>query len=372
MEAEQLRYLLALLTLPGIGPITAAKIHQFSPDLSRLFNDKGQCIEPLEGEVDWASVDADLKWAEGAGGSNCAILTLDNPLYPAGLKEIYAPPPILFAKGDLSFLNQSQIAMVGSRNPTPEGWKIAFQFAEHFSKMGLTVTSGLALGVDAAAHRGALKGKSGTIAVLGNGLAQIYPKCHIGLAQEIADQGVLLSEFSIHEGPEASHFPRRNRIIAGLSLGTLVVEAALKSGSLITAQYALDQGREVFAMPGSIHSPLAKGCHQLIQQGAKLVETAQDVLEELELQALLPAGTLDNRRGALGWMEKRREFKFSLKEEKDGLVKLLDKVSYGITTVDALVETTGLTVAKVSSMLLELELKGAVVSVPGGYSRVVG
>lgn len=319
-------------------------------------------------------MDADLKWAEGI---NCAILTLDHPFYPPLLKEIYAPPPILFAKGyDLSFLVQPQIAIVGSRNPTRNGRNLAFEFAEYFSALGITISSGLALGIDAAAHQGALKGKGGTVAVLGNGLAHIYPKSHRPLAKEIIDHGVLLSEFSVNEGPESSHFPKRNRIISGLSLGTLVVEAALKSGSLITARHALEQGREVFAIPGSIHSPLAKGCHQLIQQGAKLVEKAQDVLEELgahpELQMLsqqMWAGCPGGKAGAKA-KEKGRSSKNITFPLEEGLAKLLDKVSYGISTIDTVIEASGLTAALVSSMLLELELLGAVVAVPGGYSRV--
>ncbi len=370
MEVKQLRYLLGLLRLPGMGPVTVSKIQRSTQDLSLLFNDKGECIAPLEGEVNWALVDADLKWAEG---SNCAILSLDNPLYPALLKEVHAPPPILFAKGDLRFLAQPQIAIVGSRNPTREGRNLAFEFAEYFSALGITITSGLALGIDAAAHQGALKGKGGTVAVLGNGLAQIYPKSHAPLAQEIIEHGILLSEFSIYEGPEPSHFPKRNRIISGLSLGSLVVEAALKSGSLITARYALDQGREVFAIPGSIHSPLAKGCHQLIQQGAKLVEKAQDVLEELgahpALQMLSQQKLVFGPGEKVGgkWRERSGNLAFPLEE---GLAKLLDKVSYGVSTIDTVVEASGLTAALVSSMLLELELLGAVIPVPGGYSRM--
>lgn len=386
MEENQLRYLLALLQLPGIGPATIAKIQKTNKDLSLLFNEKGQYLLPLPlkeemgGEKsarekpNWSWVDADLEWARQPG---CRILTLDDPLYPDRLKNIHSAPALLYVQGNPLYLNQPQIAIVGTRNPTRDGKLLAFEFAEYFARMGFTVTSGLALGIDAAAHRGALKGaalkelevlgapkgeaKAGTIAVLGNGLARIYPKSHLTLSQEILEHGALVSEFSVQEAPDATHFPRRNRIISGLSLGTLVVEAALKSGSLITAQYALDQGREVFAIPGSIHNPLAKGCHQLIQQGAKLIQTAEDVLVELAGQLELPGLQCRVR----DYQDQPQDISL-----KKGLAELLDRVSYGaLSTVDALAEGSGLTVSIVSSMLLELELMGRVVAVPGGYMR---
>lgn len=365
MQKEQLRYLLALLTLPNMGPSKVGKIFKETADLKSLFNDKGQCLLPLEGEVNWPWVDTDLEWAEKPGH---IILTLDDDLYPAQLKEIHAPPLVLFAKGNVALLNKPQIAIVGSRNPTKQGRDLAFEFANYFSNLGMTVTSGLALGVDGAAHQGALKGQGGTIAVLGQGLSQIYPGSHRQLAEQILNNGVLLTEFSLKVGPEASNFPRRNRIISGLSLGTLVVEAALKSGSLITAKHALNQGREVFAMPGSIHSPLAKGCHQLIQQGAKLVQTAQDVLEELEAHPAVKELLAENKQALKLNSGANGEANGDLSLE-EGLAAVLDKVSYGTTAINDLVEETGLTVALVSSMLLELQLIGAVVSVPGGYSR---
>lgn len=365
MQTEQLRYLLALLTLPNMGPSKVGKIFKETKDLKPLFNDKRQCLLPIEGEANWSWVDADLEWGERPGNT---ILTWDDDSYPAQLKEISSAPPVLFAKGDLSFLNRPQIAIVGSRNPTKQGRDLAFEFAAYFSSIGITVTSGLALGIDAAAHQGALKGKGGTIAVLGHGLSQIYPDSHGRLAEQILNNGVLLTEFSLRVSPEASHFPRRNRIISGLSLGTLVVEAALKSGSLITAKHALNQGREVFAMPGSIHSPLAKGCHQLIQQGAKLVQTAQDVLEELEVHPAVKGMLIENKQ-ALKLNERADSGSNRDHLLEDGLAGLLDRVGYGTTAINTLVEESGLTVALVSSMLLELELIGAVISVPGGYTR---
>lgn len=392
MDENQLRYLLALLQLPGIGPASIARIQKETSDLSFLFNKKGQCLLPLEEKLeekkpttkklDWSLVDADLEWARKPG---CSILTLDHPLYPERLKNIQSAPAVLYVQGNPVYLNQPQIAIVGSRNPSREGELLAFEFAEYFSSMGLIVTSGLALGIDAAAHRGALEGIKGqsqqrpqgaTIAVLGNGLSRIYPKSHAALSQKIIENGALVSEFSVYEAPDASHFPRRNRIISGLSLGTLVVEAALKSGSLITAQYAVDQGREVFAIPGSIHNPLAKGCHQLIQQGAKLIQTAEDVLEELKV-ALKPSfsqlyakSETEGLALELHGFSETSDLKCdSLK--KESLIRLLNQVSYGaLSTVDDLLQTSGLTVALVSSMLLELELMGLVASVPGGYTRL--
>jgi DNA processing protein len=366
MEIKQLRCLLGLMNLCNSGFTVPSRVFRKTQDFTTLFNAKGQPITPLEGEVNWSLVDADLDWA--AAAPNQIILTLDHSQYPSRLKEISSPPLVLFAKGDLSFLQKPQIAIVGSRNPTRDGKALAFEFAKTFSNLDITISSGLALGIDAAAHQGALQGSGGTVAVLGNGLNKIYPKSHQALSEEIASHGVLLSEFPLYVDPKSTHFPRRNRIISGLSLGTLVVEAAMNSGSLITAKTALNQGREVFAIPGSIHSPLAKGCHHLIQQGAKLVQTAQDVLEELEAEPMLKRILLESRKASKlnSCIDKQDRLDISLKE---GLAELLDKVSYGPTSMDDLVDASGLSVSVVSSMLLELELMGAVAQVPGGYSR---
>jgi DNA processing protein len=278
---EQLRYLLALHRSPGMGAALLTNLLKNTSELASLFNNKGELLlknKRSVGPTDWAGVERDLKWL---GDPNCHLITPFDSEYPALLRQISNAPAVLFVQGNIRRLANPQIAIVGSRNSTVTGRDNAFKFAQHFSELGFTVTSGLALGIDAAAHQGALKGQGGTIAVLGTGIDKIYPSSHVALAHEIIEKGVLLSEYPIGVPPAPSNFPRRNRIISGLSLGTLVVEAALKSGSLITARYALDQGREVFAIPGSIHSPLAKGCHHLIRQGAKLVETAEDVLEEL-------------------------------------------------------------------------------------------
>lgn len=223
-------------------------------------------------------VEQALQWGEQ---DNQQWLAYGEAEYPALLAEISDPPPLLAVRGKTTLLSDPQIAMVGSRNASKQGVNTAEDFAQHLSNQGLTVTSGLASGIDAAAHRGGLAGIGKTVAVVATGLDRVYPASNQTLAHQIAEQGAMVSELPLGSKPLAYHFPRRNRIISGLSVGTLVIEAALKSGSLITARTALEQGREVFAVPGSIHNPQAKGCHQLIKQGAKLVESGQDVLEEL-------------------------------------------------------------------------------------------
>jgi DNA processing protein len=355
-RGESLRQLLALLRIPGVGPVTLSDILDHHPDLNGVFDSKGNCLL-MAGSADWESVDKDLLWLRSA---NCHMVTKKEATYPALLKEIHGMPPVLFVRGDVKLLSRPQIAMVGSRNPTPMGVEIALKFAQHFSKKGFTVTSGLAIGIDGAAHKGALLGLGGTVAVLGNGLDRIYPASHQTLALEIAEKGALVSEFPIGIPPIASHFPRRNRVISGLSVGVLVVEATLNSGSLITAKLALEQGREVFAIPGSIHSPLAKGCNALIREGAKLVETADDVLEELGamMKYVIRANDEEVVSQRLPLLEPPYE-------------TLLAQVGYECTAIDTVVSRSGLTAQAVSSMLLELELKGYVASVPGGYARLL-
>jgi DNA processing protein len=271
------------------------------------------------------------------------------------------PPPLLYVHGDPELLSSLQLAIVGSRNPSPAGTNNAYEFARHLGAAGLTITSGLALGVDAASHRGALDAAASTIAVTGTGLDRVYPARNKDLAHKIVTNGgVLVSEFPIGEAPQAGNFPRRNRIISGLSLGTLVVEAALRSGSLITAKYAMEQGREVFAIPGSIHNPLAKGCHALIQQGAKLVETAQDIVSEL---APLANVSLQIEQVMASNEKNQPDL------DKD-YQKLLDVMGYDPCPIDELISRSGLTAEEVSSMLLILELQNYVQLEPGGqYTR---
>lgn len=283
-----------------------------------------------------------LNWAEKP---NHTILYFKHPDYPPKLLEISHAPPILFVLGDVKLLKKQQLAIVGSRHPTQAGLSNSFNFARHLSQSNLCITSGLALGIDAAAHSGALEGPSKTIAVMATGIDNIYPKTNYKLAQQIIEHGALISEFPFGTPPRPEFFPRRNRIISGLSSGTLVVEAAQKSGSLITARYALEQNREVFAIPGSIHNPLSKGCHELIRQGAKLVETAQDILEELNMQYAAPP-------------------------LKQSAHPLLQYISTNPTPIDIIINRSATLPHIVSSDLLTLELQGYIKAVPGGYIRI--
>ncbi|HET7175456.1 MAG TPA: DNA-processing protein DprA [Gammaproteobacteria bacterium] len=308
---------------------------------------------------DLAAAEQDLTWL---GRSGARLVTLADALYPPLLKQISDPPAALFVRGDAGLLSQPQLAMVGSRNPSVEGRRNAEEFAAYLARCGLVITSGMALGIDAASHKGALKGGH-TVAVWGTGLDKAYPPRNRELAEEIAAKGLIVTEFPPGTPPLPAHFPRRNRLISGLSVGTLVVEAARQSGSLITARLASEQGREVFAIPGSIHNPMARGCHRLLREGAKLVESAADILEELAplLQLELPAAPTEAA-AAAGPDAVPEDPEYRL---------LLNSLDFAPTSVDSLVERTGLTPDVVSSMLLMLELQGHVETSPGGrYSRV--
>lgn len=351
---------LALLRAPGIGIGSFHAILEAYGDPAEIFTPAGLAELPAGAReylrrTPWEGVGEDLAWAEGEANH---ILTFADPRYPALLRQIADPPPVLFVHGDPELLDRPQLAIVGSRNPTPAGRETASAFAGQFARDSLIVTSGLALGVDAAAHQGTLDAGGRTIAVTATGLDRVYPARHRDLAHAIASQGALISEFPIGTPPLAEHFPRRNRIISGMSLGVLVVEAALRSGSLITARLAGEQGREVFAIPGSIHNPLAKGCHALIKQGAKLVESAADVLEELGPPARARAPRPSVRVGHAP----------DLTPDQGAL---LEMVGDAPTSVDVLVERSGLTPPAVSSMLLVLELQRLVAAAPGGgYIRL--
>lgn len=355
---EDLRYWLALHRAPLIGSrrFCAILAHFHSPRI--LFETKAADLAALglkEETIvylchpDWLAVEADLQWLS-ASGHDC--LTLHDPRYPALLREISDPPPLIFVKGDVSALSFRQIAVIGSRNPSPSGRRIAREIASGLVSAGFAVTSGLALGIDAAGHSGALEAGGVTIAVAATGLDRVYPYRHQNLAHEIiAQNGALVSEFPPGTGPKADHFPRRNRIISGLSLGTLVVEAAPRSGSLITARLAAEQGREVFAVPGSIYNPLSRGCNELIKNGAKLIQTVEDIVEEFEARLSVQA------------------YKPSFKTDSDDNqphMELLKYIAYDPTSVDTLVAATGKTPEAIASMLLMLELQGHVASTPGG------
>jgi DNA processing protein len=292
------------------------------------------------------------------------LVAFTDPRYPGMLHAVERPPIVLYVAGKPEVLNDPQLSIVGSRNPTPAGRDTAFDFAEALAARGLAITSGLAEGIDSAAHRGALAAQGITLAVLGNGIDSIYPRSNQRLSEEIRFRGALISEFPLGTPPRRENFPQRNRIIAGLSLGTLVVEAARRSGSLITARLAGDQNRELFAVPGSIHNPLSRGCHELIRQGAKLTETVADILSELNFSAFFERGrrvpaSPDSAGELAAGMDKEHKI-------------LLDALGFDPADLDMLVVRTGFKAEAVSSMMLILELEGHVQAAPGGrYSRVV-
>lgn len=322
-------------------------------------------------EPDPAAMQACMDWLDH---EHHFLITGDDPLFPPLLKRIPDPPAALFAVGDPTCLVCPQVAIVGSRNATPGGLDHARSFGATLARSGFVITSGLAAGVDGAAHQGCLDAGGRTIAVAGTGLDQVYPARHRDLARRIAGQGVLISQFPPGVGPLAGNFPARNRVISGMSLGTLVIEAGLRSGSLITARLASEQGRNVFAVPGSVHNPQARGCHRLIREGAKLVETAEEVAEDLaplarqlaeDIEHLLaPASVMDSpspleESGSSPHMEQDPEYR-----------RLLDAVGFDPTPVDEIIQRSRLTPAAVSSMLLMLELDGRVSAHAGGrYSR---
>lgn len=353
---------LALIRLPGVGAAGARALLEHYPDPKALLTAgtdawratglPAAARDHLAARAWIAAVEPDLAWLREPGHH---LVTFDDAAYPPLLREIPDPPLALFVHGEPALLGLAQLAVVGSRNPSPGGERNAEDFAAFLAGAGLAITSGLAIGIDAAAHRGALRNGGRTLAVAGTGLDRVYPARHRELAHEIAATGALISEFPIGTPPRPDHFPRRNRIISGLSLGTLVVEANLQSGSLITARLAAEQGREVFAVPGSIHNPLARGCHALIRQGAKLVETGQDILEEL------PSLTHTVAPPAAG---------ATIAADADGApaaaASLLNCLGFDAISIDGLVERSGLTAEQVSSMLVVLELQGRVVSGPGG------
>jgi DNA processing protein len=294
-----------------------------------------------------------LEWVSQPGHR---LITLADDDYPRTLLEIADPPPVLYARGRAELLQQPALSIVGSRNATAQGESNAAVFAKALSNAGLTIVSGLALGIDTAAHRGGLAGTASTIAVLGTGIDVVYPRRNAELAEEIAVRGLLLSEFALGTGPVAHNFPRRNRLISGLAQGCLVVEAAVESGSLITARAAAEQGREVFAIPGSIHSPVSRGCHALIKSGAKLVESAEDVLAELS--GFRPSGYASTTARAAA----------ASAEVEQGL---LAHMGHDPVDIDSLCGRAGMSAEQVSSQLLRLELEGRVTALPGGlYQRL--
>ncbi|NML13672.1 DNA-processing protein DprA [Azohydromonas caseinilytica] len=307
-----------------------------------------------------------LNWLDG--GADRQVVTLGDPLYPAALLNAADPPLLLHLRGRHDLLTRPGLAVVGSRNPSAQGTDNATAFARCLSEAGWTIVSGLALGIDGAAHEGGLAGPGRTIAVLGTGIDRLYPARHRDLALRIAAEGLLVSEFPLGTPPLRENFPQRNRLIAGLTRGTLVVEAALQSGSLITARLAAENGREVFAIPGSIHAPQSRGCHALIKQGAKLVESAQDILEEFQMTKengpLTRTGTSPRRLAAMSNSGTEPAADDGPPDE------VLTALGHDAATLDMLIDRTGWPAPALAARLLELELEGRLQRLPGGlYQR---
>lgn len=354
---------LALLRLPGIGPLRHARaLQRYGSAVAALAAVRDwwprQRLDQLGSALETARSGARLDFAWQTAQPGRRLLCLGEPAYPPQLAALSDAPPVLFVEGDAELLARPQLALVGTRAPTPEGESLAAFIAADLVRAGLAVTSGLALGIDAAAHRGALRGGGPTLAVLGTGMDRTYPRSHGALRRAIVEQGgAIISEFSLQSPVNQANFPRRNRIVSGLALGVAVIEAALRSGALITAQHAADQGREVFALPGSVRNPRSAGCHRLIREGATLIESAADVLEQLEWRQAagpsVPAAASAAPAGSAPTVEP----------------PLLACFGYDPVSVDELVERSGLTPAAVSSMLIEMELDGLISPEPGGFYR---
>lgn len=367
-KSENLRYWLALIRAPYVGSATFQHLLASFSTVQDVFSAGPEQLSKVKlrqhsidyiCKPDWSQVDKDLDWIAQSGVS---VLLLSDSDYPVLLKEISDPPPVLFVLGDRKKLQTPQLAIVGSRNPTPAGKETAHEFARHLALQGLTITSGMALGIDAASHEGALQANGSTIAVAGTGLDRVYPGVHHELAHKIAENGALVSEFPPGTAPSKHNFPRRNRIISALSMGVLVVEAALRSGSLITARQALEQGREVFAVPGSIHNTQAKGCNSLIKQGAKLVETADDILEELGSLFGFTQYSMASGSEAQDNIESGNQVVLEPEYQK-----VFESVGFEPTAVDTVIERSGLTADAVCSMLLVLELQGLIGTTSSGH-----
>jgi DNA processing protein len=372
MEYEQLLRWLSLQATPGIGNKTLQKLvshfgsifglcQASSGQLQSLLGYKAKLVEQaLDKALNENQFTTTLNWLDHPRHH---ILMLQDDSYPPLLKEIADPPPVLYIDGDLQTLQLPQLAIVGSRNPSAQGKINASMFSSDLAKRGLAITSGMALGIDAAAHEGCLQQNGTTLAIAGTGVDIVYPARHEKLAKRISQSGALVSEFPLGSGPRRESFPQRNRIISGLSLGVLVVEATVRSGSLITAHQAAEQGREVFAIPGSIHTPQARGCHLLIREGAKLIETAADILSELgvmiDFVSSAPVPEAESCQPQAHKTDAQTE-------------SLMMCLGFDPVTVDELVERSGLTADVISSMLLRMELSGQVEIGPGGrYIRAV-
>ncbi len=345
---------LALSQIPGLGNEGLRRLLQafgspesvFQASVSSLSKHvKSAVAQAIAEGIEESALAPVAEWLEDPLNR---VLTIGDAEYPGALLNTSDPPLLLYVKGRLDLLNARSLAVVGSRNATAQGLRNAEAFSRSASDAGLCIVSGMALGVDAAAHLGGLAGVGSSVAVVGTGLDKVYPAANRNLAHRLAEKGTIVSEFPLGTPPLAANFPRRNRIISGLSLGCLVVEASLQSGSLITARMALEQGREVFAIPGSIHSPQSRGCHALIKQGAKLVEGAQDVLEELGYRATAAAARV------------------AVQEHP-----VLQHLGFDPADIETIAQRSGLTIGELSAILLQLELDGRIASLPGGlYQRL--
>lgn len=359
---------LTLSLIPGLGPIKSSQLLERLKHPDQLFSSSLEELKTIipdklarllintpRDPVIQKQLHLTQVWLQSSEAHT--ILTPDSPLYPENLKALPDAPVVLYVIGNNRLISEPQLGVVGSRRPTPSGRRVAQEFSEHLSRSGLVITSGMALGIDAAAHQGALGCYGGTVAVLGTGVDQIYPARHKDIYQLIASQGALVSEFPLGTKPFAGNFPRRNRILSGLSLGVLVVEAALESGSLISARLAAEQGREVFAIPGSVLNPLSRGCHKLIREGAVLVESPDDVLIELapQLQGVM------------------NEFTSSppCRKETDPLrLKVIEVMGFDVVSTDHISDLSGIPYSALSVVLTEMELDGVIESTPGGFIRL--
>ena len=365
---QRLKPWLQLFHIPGLGPTRYQKLLTALGSPEQVFSAGTAQLKSLLPEslvkaialaernaFVTAALETTRQWYES--GEQHHILTLDDPLYPSFLKMIHDPPPILFVDGDVHALNNRQLAIVGSRKPSCAAVEVARRTATELAEHDLTVTSGLALGIDGAAHQGALQGKGPTVAVLAGGVDCVYPHRHRSLAQAVSEQGAVISEFALGTQPKSGHFPRRNRIISGLSMGVLVVEATVASGSLITARCALEQGRDVYAMPGSVNNPGARGCHKLIREGACLVENTEQILEELG-----------------GVMPVEQRLQAALPDESQPKCPhqqiVLELMGFETCHHDELILRSGMESHALSEILLHLELEGFVKTVAGGFARV--
>ncbi|MFM0011575.1 DNA-processing protein DprA [Paraburkholderia sediminicola] len=391
---------LRLSLAPGLKPAALRLMLGAFGLPEAIFNQSPEALAEIAGEAaaravlapsspDFdAQLDAVMAWRELPGNH---VVTLDDPAYPPALLTMPDPPPLLYIKGRLDLLHTRAVALVGSRSATPQGAEDAERFARELSQAGVTIVSGLALGIDGAAHRGGLEGAGGTVAVIGTGADLVYPAAHHALARQIATQGAILSEWPLGTPARAANFPQRNRLIAGLVSGVVIVEAAMRSGSLITARLANEMGRDIFALPGSIHAPLSRGCHRIIKQGAKLVETPDEVLEELGVAR--PVATKAVSRQAVLWGgADARDSSTGLASVADQpasvaapassaappassaappamsaeALQLLDALGHAPATLEILATRTEMGDAALQNTLLQLELAGQVTALPGG------